>query len=117
MLPMWKRNYFGDIRSPRADERYLVGPEVVTPGSWLKTFLRLHGLTQGEFAELLGYSDRHVSFVLTNQSRMTTEFAVRLYRVMGTPDPLFLLRMQMEYDLHKFLEGNADSNGSETLQP
>lgn len=116
MLPVWKRDRFGNIRTPRPDEHPLSQP--IAPGQLLRQQLLARGLKQIEAAELLGYSIRHMSFVLSGRSRISTEFAVRWYRVMGYPHALLLLRAQIEYELHTYLEEQvADSNRSEALQP
>jgi addiction module HigA family antidote len=63
------------------------------------------GLTQGEFARLLGVSRRTVNEILQEKRPVTVDMAHRLARVLGTP-PDAWLGLQKDVDLWDALQAN-----------
>ena len=63
------------------------------------------GLTQGEFARLLGVSRRTVNEILQEKRPVTVDMAHRLARVLGT-SPDVWLGLQQDVDLWDTLEAN-----------
>jgi addiction module HigA family antidote len=63
------------------------------------------GLTQGEFARLLGVSRRTVNEILQEKRPVTVDTAHRLARVLGT-SPDVWLGLQQDVDLWDALEAN-----------
>ncbi len=63
------------------------------------------GLTQGEFARLLGVSRRTVNEILQEKRPVTVDMAHRLARVLNT-SPDVWLGLQQDVDLWDALEAN-----------
>lgn len=63
------------------------------------------GLTQGEFARMLGVSRRTVNEILQEKRPVTVDMAHRLARVLGT-SPDVWLGLQQDVDLWDALEAN-----------
>jgi addiction module HigA family antidote len=63
------------------------------------------GLTQGEFARMLGVSRRTVNEILQEKRPVTVDMAHRLARVLNT-SPDVWLGLQQEVDLWDALEAN-----------
>jgi addiction module HigA family antidote len=63
------------------------------------------GLTQGEFARMLGVSRRTVNEILQEKRPVTVDTAHRLARVLGT-SPDVWLGLQQDVDLWDTLEAN-----------
>jgi antitoxin HigA-1 len=63
------------------------------------------GLTQGDFAALLGVSRRTVSEILHERRPVTVDVAHRLARVLGT-SPDVWLGLQQDVDLWDALQAN-----------
>jgi addiction module HigA family antidote len=63
------------------------------------------GLTQGEFAKLLGVSRRTVNEILQEKRPVTVDSAHRLARVLGT-SPDVWLGLQQDVDLWDALQAN-----------
>ena len=63
------------------------------------------GVTQGEFARLLGVSRRTVNEILQEKRPVTVDTAHRLARVLGT-SPDVWLGLQQDVDLWDALEAN-----------
>lgn len=76
------------------------------PGAILREdVLPATGLTQGEFAEVLGVSRRTVNEILQERRPVTTDMAHRLSRALGT-SPEVWLGMQQDVDVWDALEAN-----------
>lgn len=58
---------------------------VVHPGEYIEEWLEENRMTQAELARRLGCSPKHVSQLVHAASRLTTQEALRLERVTGTP--------------------------------
>jgi addiction module HigA family antidote len=65
------------------------------------------GLTQGEFANLLGVSRRTVNEILQERRPVTVDMAHRLARVLNTSPDLWL-GLQQDVDLWDTLEANKE---------
>ncbi len=63
------------------------------------------GLTQGEFAQMLGVSRRTVNEILQEKRPVTVDMAHRLARVLNT-SPDVWLGLQQDVDLWDALEAN-----------
>jgi addiction module HigA family antidote len=63
------------------------------------------GLTQGQFARLLGVSRRTVNEILQERRPVTTDMAHRLSRALGT-SPEVWLGLQQDVDVWDALEAN-----------
>lgn len=63
------------------------------------------GLTQGEFARLLGVSRRTVNEILQEKRPVTVDTAHRLARALGT-SPDVWLGLQLDVDLWETMEAN-----------
>jgi len=76
------------------------------PGEILREdVLPATGLTQGEFAELLGVSRRTVNEILQEKRPITVDKAHRLARALGT-SPDVWLGLQQDVDLWDMLQAN-----------
>lgn len=64
------------------------------------------GLTQGEFARLLGVSRRTVNEILQEKRPVTVDMAHRLARALGT-SPDVWLGLQQDVDLWDALQANG----------
>jgi addiction module HigA family antidote len=63
------------------------------------------GLSQGQFASLLGVSRRTINEILQERRPVTVDMAHRLARALGT-SPDVWLRMQVEVDLWEASQAN-----------
>ena len=65
------------------------------------------GLSQGQFASLLGVSRRTVNEILQEKRPITVDTAHRLARVLGTTPDVWL-RLQLDVDLWEASQANRD---------
>jgi antitoxin HigA-1 len=78
------------------------------PGEILREdVLPATGLTQGEFASLLGVSRRTINEILQEKRPVTVDMAHRLARALGT-SPDMWLGLQQDVDLWDTLQVNKD---------
>ena len=70
----------------------------VHPGMMVKPELVERGLTQKEFAKMLGIQASHLSEVLNGKRALPTDLAVKIEETIGLPAKL-LLAAQAQYDL------------------
>lgn len=63
------------------------------------------GITQGEFAKMLGVSRRTVNELINEHRPVTPDMAIRLSRLIGS-SPGFWLRMQQAVDLWQLEHSN-----------
>jgi addiction module HigA family antidote len=76
------------------------------PGAILREdVLPATGLTQGQFAEVLGVSRRTVNEILQERRPITVDMAHRLSRALGT-SPEVWLRLQQDVDIWDAREAN-----------
>ena len=71
---------------------------VVYPGMMVKPELVERGITQKEFAKMLGIQASHLSEVLNGKRALSTDLAVKIEEAIGLPAKL-LLSAQAQYDL------------------
>ena len=70
----------------------------VHPGMMVKPELVERGITQKEFAKMLGIQASHLSEVLNGKRALSTDLAVKIEETIGLPAKL-LLAAQAQYDL------------------
>lgn len=70
----------------------------VHPGMMIKPELEERGISQKQFASMLGVQASHLSEVLNNKRALTTELAVKIEKAIGIPAKT-LLSAQAHYDL------------------
>jgi HTH-type transcriptional regulator/antitoxin HigA len=79
----------------------------VHPGMMIKPELEERGISQKQFATMLGVQASHLSEVLNNKRALTTELAVKIEKAIGIPAKT-LLAAQAHYDLEST---DASENG------
>ena len=70
----------------------------VHPGMMIKPELDERGISQKEFAKMLGTQPSHLSEVLNGKRALTTELAVKIENAIGLPAKI-LLSAQTQYEL------------------
>ena len=70
----------------------------VHPGMMIKPELQERGITQKEFAKMLGIQASHLSEVLKGKRNLTTDLAMKIEEAIGLPAKI-LLAAQTQYDL------------------
>ena len=70
----------------------------VYPGMMIKPELDERGISQKEFAKMLGTQPSHLSEVLNGKRALTTELAVKIENAIGLPAKI-LLSAQTQYEL------------------
>lgn len=73
---------------------------VVHPGELVAEELRERGWSQAELARRTGFTQKHVSRVVTGQAGIGPEFAIALARAFGTSARVWM-RLQADYKLGK----------------
>lgn len=73
---------------------------VPTPGEMLKDELDARGLTQKEFAEIIGRPPQAISEIINAKKSVTPEMALLLSEALGT-SPEFWTNLQTQHDLFK----------------
>ena len=76
----------------------------VHPGMMIKPELEERGISQKEFAKMLGTQPSHLSEVLNGKRALSTELAVKIEKTIGLPAKI-LLSAQTQYELE-----SANSN-------
>lgn len=71
---------------------------VVHPGETLREMLEERRWLQSQLATLCGVTEKHISRVITGQSGIGVDFALRLERVLGVNARVWM-RMQVDYDV------------------
>lgn len=77
----------------------------VHPGVMIKPELEERGITQKEFAKMLGTQPSHLSEILNGKRALTTELAMKIEEAIGLPAKL-LITAQAQYELES-ANGNA----------
>jgi len=77
----------------------------VHPGMMIKPELDERGISQKEFAKILGTQPSHLSEVLNGKRALTTELAVKIENAIGLPAKI-LLSAQTQYELESTVEDN-----------
>ena len=70
----------------------------IHPGMMIKPELEERGISQKQFASMLGVQASHLSEVLNNKRALSTELAVKIEKAIGIPAKT-LLSAQAHYDL------------------
>lgn len=73
---------------------------VLTPGDSILDLAEERGWTQGELAQRLGYSEKHISQLVNGKVPITVDAAQRLERVLGSSMD-FWLKLEANYQKHK----------------
>src|SRR5690349_15503385 len=68
------------------------------PGETLREVLADRGITQTEFAAATGYTQKHISRIMTEHAAVTAQSAVRFERALGIPAD-FWMNLQSRYDV------------------
>ena len=86
----------------------------VHPGMMIKPELEERGISQREFAKMIGTQASHLSEVLNGKRALTTELAVKIENAIGLPAKI-LLSAQTQYELESTnISAAADDNQRET---
>ena len=87
----------------------------VHPGMMIKPELEERGISQKEFAKILGTQPSHLSEVLNGKRALTTELAVKIENAIGLPAKI-LLSAQTQYELESTNNSTlTDDNQHETI--
>ena len=87
----------------------------VHPGMMIKPELEERGISQKEFAKMIGTQPSHLSEVLNGKRALTTELAVKIENAIGLPAKI-LLSAQTQYELESTnISAVADDNQHETI--
>jgi HTH-type transcriptional regulator/antitoxin HigA len=87
----------------------------VHPGMMIKPELEERGISQKEFAKMLGTQPSHLSEVLNGKRALTTELAVKIENAIGLPAKI-LLSAQTQYELESTNNSTlTDDNQHETI--
>ena len=70
----------------------------VHPGMMIKPELKERGISQKDFATMIGVQASHLSEVLNGKSALTTDLAVKIESAIGLPAKV-LLSAQTQYEL------------------
>ena len=70
----------------------------VHPGMMIKPELKERGISQKNFAKMLGIQASHLSEVINGKRVLTTDLAMKIEKAIGLPAKL-LLAAQTQYDL------------------
>ena len=73
---------------------------VLAPGESVLDLAEERGWTQGELAQRLGYSEKHISQLINGKVPITVDAAQRLERVLGSSID-FWLALEANYQKHK----------------
>ena len=86
----------------------------VHPGMMIKPELDERGISQKEFAKMLGTQPSHLSEVLNGKRALTTELAVKIENAIGLPAKI-LLSAQTQYELESTVEDNQHETVAVTI--
>ena len=85
----------------------------VHPGMMIKPELEERGISQKDFAKMVGIQASHLSEVLNGKRTLTTDLAVKIESAIGLPAKI-LLSAQTQYELES-AKAVTDSNEKETI--
>jgi len=86
----------------------------VHPGMMIKPELDERGISQKEFAKMLGTQPSHLSEVLNGKRALTTELAVKIENAIGLPAKI-LLSAQTQYEQESTVEDNQHETVAVTI--
>ncbi|MGI6360063.1 MAG: helix-turn-helix domain-containing protein [Acholeplasmatales bacterium] len=87
---------------------------LVSTGTILKEYLEVRNVTQKELANETGYSEKHISNIISGKAKVTDEFAYKLEKVFPDVKAEFWLRIEGEYRLN-LLRAEAKKKEFENL--
>lgn len=76
------------------------------PGSILKEYLDVLGMTQKQLAEKINSSQRHISSIINGKAKLSARFALKLEEAFPERKAEYWLNLEKEYRL--FLIRNKD---------
>ena len=85
----------------------------VHPGMMIKPELEERGISQKDFAKMVGIQASHLSEVLNGKRALTTDLAVKIESAIGLPAKV-LLAAQTQYELES-ANATGDSKDKETI--
>ena len=85
----------------------------VHPGMMIKPELEERGISQKDFAKMVGIQASHLSEVLNGKRALTTDLAVKIESAIGLPAKV-LLSAQTQYELES-ANPASDNNEKETI--
>lgn len=89
----------------------------LTPGEILEAeFMRPHGLTQGDLADLIGVSRQRVNEIINGAREITADSAIRLSQLFGV-SPQFWLMCQLRLELWETLNDPDKAQEYEKIKP
>lgn len=80
----------------------------IPPGTTIKEQLQDRGLTQKEFAERMGYTEKHISQLINGKVELTPDTACRLESVLGVPAQ-FWANLESRYR-EKIIKANEENS-------
>ena len=86
----------------------------VHPGKMIKPELDERGISQKDFAKMLGTQPSHLSEVLNGKRALTKELAVKIENAIGLPAKI-LLSAQTQYELESTVEDNQHETVAVTI--
>ena len=86
----------------------------VHPGMMIKPELDERGISQKEFAKMLGTQPSHLSELLNGKRALTTELAVKIENAIGLPAKI-LLSAQTQYELETANSNSTEDKKHETV--
>ena len=86
----------------------------IHPGMMIKPELEERGVSQKDFAKMLGTQPSHLSEVLNGKRALTTELAVKIENTIGLPAKI-LLSAQTQYELESAVDDNQHETVSVTI--
>ena len=84
------------------------------PGMMIRPELEERGISQKEFAKMLGTQPSHLSEVLNGKRAITTDLAMKIENAIGLPAKI-LLSAQAQYELESAGSSNAEDKQHETV--
>lgn len=84
------------------------------PGATIKEQLEDRNMTQKEFAQRMGMSEKHISHLVNGDVKLTPDVAIRLESVLGLPAD-FWNKLEARYQ-EKSARANAENEMTEDLQ-
>jgi HTH-type transcriptional regulator/antitoxin HigA len=81
----------------------------VGPGDYILDFLDSFGWTQNDLADVTGFSLKSINQLINNKQGITTETAITLEKVFGSPAE-FWLNVDAKYQIRKKQEQNSEKN-------
>ena len=86
----------------------------VHPGMMIRPELEERGISQKEFAKMLGTQPSHLSEVLNGKRAITTDLAMKIENAIGLPAKI-LLSAQAQYELESAGSSIAEDKQHETF--